>query len=212
MSKFKKLVGELQKEGKSEESAKKIAYSIGAKKYGKAGMAKKAAAGRKKSYRVGGKTPVEPEPLTEKERAIIAAERERLRKARRKNKRDISLARYGGEIEYAVAKELGEEWDPTRSRSFRKYFVESEGQRDSLDTKGSPMHQEYIYDLNRGKTGGSAYGPKMFGLGDRDRKTRRTIRTRTPEERYRAGLKKNPDYDYKLKKGGKVKAKKYKRK
>tara|TARA_R110001583_G_scaffold23353_4_gene86377 strand:- start:3384 stop:3542 length:159 start_codon:yes stop_codon:yes gene_type:complete len=48
MSKFKKLVGELQKEGKSEESAKKIAYSIGAKKYGKAGMAKKAAAGRKK--------------------------------------------------------------------------------------------------------------------------------------------------------------------
>ena len=55
MSKFKKLVGELQKQGKSEESAKKIAYSIGAKKYGKAGMARKAAAGRrKKNYRVGG--------------------------------------------------------------------------------------------------------------------------------------------------------------
>jgi|TARA_R100001510_G_C7619158_1_gene180497 hypothetical protein len=51
MSKFKKLVGELQKQGKSEESAKKIAYSIGAKKYGKAGMARKAAAGRRKKYR-----------------------------------------------------------------------------------------------------------------------------------------------------------------
>lgn len=48
MSKFKKLVGELQKEGKSEDSARRIAYSIGAKKYGKAGMAKKSAAGRKK--------------------------------------------------------------------------------------------------------------------------------------------------------------------
>ena len=213
MSKFRKLVGELQKEGKSEESAKKIAYSIGAKKYGKAGMAKKAAAGRKKSYRVGGKTPVEP--LTEKERAIIAAETERLRKARRKNKRDASQARYSGAIEYAMAKELGklEEYNPFRgSPSFRKYFVEAEGQRDSLDKKGSPMHQEYIDDLNKGKTGGSASGPKMFGLGDTDRKTRRTIPTRTPEERFLAGKKKNPDYDYKLKKGGKVKAKKYKRK
>ena len=74
------------------------------------------------------------------------------------------------------------------------------------------MHQEYIDDLNKGKTGGSAYGPKMFGLGDTDRKTKRTIPTRSAEERFLAGKEKYPNYTYKLKKGGKVKAKKYKRK
>lgn len=45
---FKKLKGELKKEGKSEESAKKIAASIGRKKYGASKMAKMAAKGRKK--------------------------------------------------------------------------------------------------------------------------------------------------------------------
>lgn len=43
---FKKLVAQLVKKGKSMNAAQKIAYSIGAKKYGKAGMAAKAAAGR----------------------------------------------------------------------------------------------------------------------------------------------------------------------
>lgn len=46
---FNKLTGQLEKKGYSEESAKAIAASIGRKKYGAKGMAKKAAAGRKKA-------------------------------------------------------------------------------------------------------------------------------------------------------------------
>lgn len=45
---FKKLVAQLMKKGQSKEAAQKIAYTAGVKKYGKAGMAAKAAAGRKK--------------------------------------------------------------------------------------------------------------------------------------------------------------------
>lgn len=48
MSAFKKLVEKLVREGHSEESAKRIAAYIGMKKYGKSGMAAKAAAGRRK--------------------------------------------------------------------------------------------------------------------------------------------------------------------
>lgn len=44
---FKKLQGKLQKQGNSKAAAGAIAASIGQKKYGKAGMAKKAAAGKK---------------------------------------------------------------------------------------------------------------------------------------------------------------------
>ena len=44
---FKKLAGEIEGEGKSKESADAIAASIGRKKYGKKGMQKKAAAGKK---------------------------------------------------------------------------------------------------------------------------------------------------------------------
>ncbi len=47
-SKFKQLSKKIQKEGHSKESADAIAASIGRKKYGKAWMAKKAAAGRAK--------------------------------------------------------------------------------------------------------------------------------------------------------------------
>lgn len=47
-SKFKKMVGKLERKGDSKSSAKKIAATIGRKKYGTKGMAKKAAAGRKK--------------------------------------------------------------------------------------------------------------------------------------------------------------------
>ena len=47
VSNFKKLSNKLQRQCKSKESANKIAASIGIKKYGKAGMAKKAAAARK---------------------------------------------------------------------------------------------------------------------------------------------------------------------
>lgn len=46
---FEKLVGQLKTSGKSEESAKAIAASVGRKKYGKAKMAKMAAAGRKRA-------------------------------------------------------------------------------------------------------------------------------------------------------------------
>ena len=46
-SNFKKLSNKLQRQGKSKESANKIAASIWIKKYGKAGMARKAAAARK---------------------------------------------------------------------------------------------------------------------------------------------------------------------
>ena len=49
MSKFKELVSKLMKDGKSETAAKRIAYTIGANKYGKVGMALKAAAGMKKA-------------------------------------------------------------------------------------------------------------------------------------------------------------------
>lgn len=45
---FAKLKGELQKEGKSAESAKAIAASIGRKKFGAKKMASMAAKGRKK--------------------------------------------------------------------------------------------------------------------------------------------------------------------
>lgn len=48
VSKFKQMVGKLKKTGKSQESAEKIAAYIGRKKYGKKGMAKKAAAGRRR--------------------------------------------------------------------------------------------------------------------------------------------------------------------
>lgn len=44
---FKKLQNKLQKEGNSKKAAGAIAASIGRKKYGKAGMAKKAVAGKK---------------------------------------------------------------------------------------------------------------------------------------------------------------------
>lgn len=48
-SKFKKLQGKIErKEGYSKERAGAIAASIGRKKYGAAGMAKKSAAGRRK--------------------------------------------------------------------------------------------------------------------------------------------------------------------
>jgi hypothetical protein len=46
---FKNLVKKLQAQGKSAESAKKIAYSIGKKKYGKEKMAKAAASGKQLS-------------------------------------------------------------------------------------------------------------------------------------------------------------------
>jgi hypothetical protein len=48
ISKFKQLQNKLQKEGHSASSAAAIAATIGRKKYGKAGMARKAAAGGKK--------------------------------------------------------------------------------------------------------------------------------------------------------------------
>lgn len=46
---FAKLTGKLEKEGKSAESAKAIAASIGAKKYGQAKMSSMAAKGAKRS-------------------------------------------------------------------------------------------------------------------------------------------------------------------
>lgn len=46
---FRKLVNKLEKQGKSAESAKAIAASIGRKKYGDAKMQKMAAAGRKRA-------------------------------------------------------------------------------------------------------------------------------------------------------------------
>ncbi len=44
---FKKFSSSLQKKGYSKKSANAIAASVGRKKYGKEGMAKKAAAGRR---------------------------------------------------------------------------------------------------------------------------------------------------------------------
>ena len=218
MSKFRKLVGELQKEGKSEESAKKIAYSIGAKKYGKAGMAKKAAAGRKKSYRVGGKTPVEP--LTERERAIIAAERARLEGSKRKVQRARDeMKKYSGTSDPLI-----------ENPGYLKYRKTQDAVNDSLTRNASPMQQE----LNRVKEMASEMGKiNMFMALDGHPALKTPVKTRIPqanrnriktgddfisesekdaEGRYREGLKKNPNYTYKLKKGGKVKAKKYKRK
>lgn len=49
MSAFKKLQGKLEAKGNSKKDAAAIAASIGRKKYGKKGMAKKAAAGRRKA-------------------------------------------------------------------------------------------------------------------------------------------------------------------
>jgi hypothetical protein len=46
-SRFKAMTDKLQKQGKSKESAQKIAASIGQKKYGKQDMAKASAAGKK---------------------------------------------------------------------------------------------------------------------------------------------------------------------
>lgn len=49
MSKFSELSNKIQKkEGLSKASADAIAYTAGVKKYGKSGMAAKAAAGKKK--------------------------------------------------------------------------------------------------------------------------------------------------------------------
>jgi len=46
MSNFKRLAAKLKRSGKSSSAANAIAASIGIKKYGKAGMAKKAKKGR----------------------------------------------------------------------------------------------------------------------------------------------------------------------
>ena len=232
MSKFKKLVGELQKEGKSEDSAKKIAYSIGAKKYGKAGMAKKAAAGRKKSYRVGGKTPVEP--LTEKERAIIAAERARLEGSKRKVQRARDeMKKYSGTSDPLIG-----------NPGYLKYRKTKDAVNDSLRRNASPMQKELnnrkdiAYDM--GQLNRMAYAnsrmydnpgakeliqtkrvPTVPSLENNFKKYKTVlldgddyIEKSEKDEvgRYREGLKRNPNYSYKLKKGGKVKAKKYKRK
>jgi len=49
MSKFSKLSSSIQKKsGKSKAAADAIAYAIGVNKYGKTGMARKAAAGKRK--------------------------------------------------------------------------------------------------------------------------------------------------------------------
>ena len=50
-SKFKRLSRKIQKKGKSKASADRIAAAIGRKKYGRAGMARKAAAGRRRAAR-----------------------------------------------------------------------------------------------------------------------------------------------------------------
>lgn len=49
MSKFSQLQQKIEAEGKSPAVAAAITYSIGKKKYGKAGMAKKAAIGKAKA-------------------------------------------------------------------------------------------------------------------------------------------------------------------
>jgi hypothetical protein len=46
MSAFSQFVGKLEKKGYSKDSATKIAAKVGDEKYGKSGMAKKAAAAR----------------------------------------------------------------------------------------------------------------------------------------------------------------------
>ena len=48
---FKAVQKSIEKTGKSKDAAARITYSIGAKKFGKAGMAKKAAAGRRTQRR-----------------------------------------------------------------------------------------------------------------------------------------------------------------
>lgn len=49
LSKFKKLQMSLERKGYSKDAAGAIAYKIGVQKYGKKGMAKKAALGRKRA-------------------------------------------------------------------------------------------------------------------------------------------------------------------
>lgn len=51
MSKFKSLANSIRKQWYSSDAANRIAYSIWAKKYGKAWMARKAAAWRKRASR-----------------------------------------------------------------------------------------------------------------------------------------------------------------
>ncbi len=51
MSKFAALVKKLTAKGHTEDSARRIAYSIGVKKYGRRAMARKAAAGRRRASR-----------------------------------------------------------------------------------------------------------------------------------------------------------------
>jgi hypothetical protein len=48
---FKAVQKSIEKTGKSKDAAARIAYSVGVKKHGKAGMANKAAAGRRKTGR-----------------------------------------------------------------------------------------------------------------------------------------------------------------
>lgn len=51
MSKFAALVEKLTAKGHTEDSARRIAYSVGVKKYGRRAMARKAAAGRRRAAR-----------------------------------------------------------------------------------------------------------------------------------------------------------------
>jgi hypothetical protein len=53
MSKFKQFQASLERKGMSKDEAGAIAYKAGVKKYGKKGMAKKAALGRKKAEKKG---------------------------------------------------------------------------------------------------------------------------------------------------------------
>jgi hypothetical protein len=48
---FKRLVRKFRAQGKSKKRAGGLAYTIGKKKYGKRGMARKAAAGRRRGRR-----------------------------------------------------------------------------------------------------------------------------------------------------------------
>ena len=131
-----------------------------------------------KKYKNGGKT-----SLTAKQKADIEAEKKRLAAAKRKNKRNASIARSAMKAESRLAKELGEKWDVDKSPAFKKYFSQRKAQEDSLIKNASPMHKELIADLNK------ATGRKTnSGLSDKDL-NRKTIPTRPPEERYLAGMK-----------------------
>lgn len=139
---FDKLEHKLEEEGKSKESAEKIAGAIGEKKYGKEGMEKKAEEGKEKSERKDETTQEksgEEERESEKagEREIKAAEKANNERVDREERADSVLRSKVAELEARLAS-----MTKPLSPSDRDELAKVHARADTLATMlGETVHQ-----------------------------------------------------------------------